>query len=147
MRRYIIAAVAVLVGARLAPAQDHQHHDHAEPRPAAHESAEAATLTNPVPADRMSLLEGRQIYEEHCASCHGADGRGDGRAGATLRPRPSDLTDATWTHGASDGDIFIVVRDGARQTAMRGFGGKLNTRELWSIVNYLRTIGPPTPSP
>ena len=29
-------------------------------------------------------------------------------------PKPSDLTDKTWKHGATDGDIFVVIRDGSR---------------------------------
>src|SRR5687768_15001329 len=36
---------------------------------------------------------GAALYAEHCASCHGATGRGDGPAGAALDPAPIDFTD------------------------------------------------------
>lgn len=35
---------------------------------------------------------GRVLWLEHCAGCHGPDGRGDGTAASWLRPRPTDLT-------------------------------------------------------
>ena len=39
-----------------------------------------------------TTASGAEIYQRYCASCHGADGRGDGPAAATLDPLPSDLT-------------------------------------------------------
>src|SRR5260221_3902135 len=38
---------------------------------------------------------GRRLYLANCAACHGAYGRGDGRAAADFKTRPSDLTDGT----------------------------------------------------
>lgn len=35
---------------------------------------------------------GRILYLTHCESCHGVDGRGDGRAAEWLRTPPTDLT-------------------------------------------------------
>jgi mono/diheme cytochrome c family protein len=35
---------------------------------------------------------GAALYRRYCASCHGADGRGDGPAAASLTPPPTDLT-------------------------------------------------------
>lgn len=36
-------------------------------------------------------LRGEQLYERHCASCHGATGRGDGPEASYFVPRPRDL--------------------------------------------------------
>ena len=103
-------------------------------------SSDAAKLKSPVAADAKSLVEGRQLFAKHCASCHGSEGKGDGKAGELLKPRPADLTDAAWKSGSTEGDIFTVVRDGVRQTGMKGFAGRMTTRELWSVVNYVRTL-------
>jgi mono/diheme cytochrome c family protein len=35
---------------------------------------------------------GAESFQQYCASCHGADGRGNGPAAAALRARPADLT-------------------------------------------------------
>lgn len=37
-------------------------------------------------------VSGKILYERHCASCYGPEGRGDGPAAEALEPRPSDLT-------------------------------------------------------
>ena len=50
------------------------------------------------------------------------------RARATARwakssnPKPSNLSDADWKHGATDGEIFTVIRDGVKSTGMKPFG-------------------------
>ncbi|SDI69542.1 c-type cytochrome [Lutimaribacter saemankumensis] len=46
--------------------------------------------------------EGRALFVENCAMCHGASGRGDGEIAAGLRPRPADLT----TIAARNGGAF-----------------------------------------
>jgi cytochrome c553 len=41
-----------------------------------------------------TLREGRMLYAENgCASCHGAEGHGDGAVAPTLDPRPRDFRD------------------------------------------------------
>jgi mono/diheme cytochrome c family protein len=57
-------------------------------------------------------------------------------------PKPSNLVDEEWLHGSSDGDIFVTIRDGVKNTGMKGFASKLTTRQIWDVVNYLRSIGP-----
>ena len=44
----------------------------------------------------------------NCRHCHGLRGKGDGPL-APKNPRPADLTDATWDHGASDGEIYTLI--------------------------------------
>ena len=54
--------------------------------------------------------------------------------------QPPDLTDDQWDHGSSDGDIFAAIRRGLPQTIMLGFEGRIPDDDIWSIVNYLRTL-------
>jgi mono/diheme cytochrome c family protein len=42
---------------------------------------------------------GRELYAAHCASCHGASGRGDGPVADSLRRRPADLTQFSRANG------------------------------------------------
>ena len=54
--------------------------------------------------------------------------------------QPTDLTDAQWDHGASDGEIFAVMKRGVPSTMMPGFDGALSDTDMWNIVNYLRSL-------
>ena len=111
---------------------------------AAQQKPAAGAIKNPVAASPTSIATGKKLYDSQCASCHGTAGKGDGKAGALLKPTPSDLTDGDWKHGQTDSDIFTVIRDGAKQTGMRAYGSRIPTNDIWNLVNYVRTLGPKT---
>jgi len=130
--------------------QDHDHaaadHDHAQAgqhEAGAHTHPEAAKLKNPVKPTVESIAAGKKIYDTQCTNCHGESGKGDGKMAASITgEKPSDLSDASWKHGSSDGEIYTLIRDGSKGTGMRGFATKLKTEDIWNVVNYLRTLGP-----
>jgi mono/diheme cytochrome c family protein len=102
---------------------------------------EAAKLKNPVAASSESIVAGKAAFTKNCRFCHGNDAKGDGPM-APQGTHPSDLTDAKWDRGSSDGEIFTVIRDGAGpKFDMKGYKGKMTDTEIWNIVNYLRSIG------
>lgn len=104
-------------------------------------SPEGRKLKNPVAASPASIAAGAQTYQKMCAFCHGKDATGNG----PLAPKgtsPSNLVDATWDRGETDGEIFLVIREGAGpKFEMKGLKTKLSDQELWNLVNYLRSIG------
>jgi mono/diheme cytochrome c family protein len=108
-----------------------------------HAHADAAKLQNPVAADAASLEAGKKLYVEQCAGCHGDTGKGDGAMAAyTGDPPPSNLADAEWRHGSSDGEIYTVILEGVDGTAMKDFAKDLKPTEIWQVVNYVKTLAP-----
>lgn len=108
--------------------------------PSPHRHPEAQKLKNPIPGDESSITEGRKLYLRHCASCHGSSGKGDGSmalAGGT----PSNLVDETWDHGSSDGEIFVVIREGT-SSDMESYKDRLTEKQIWQLVNYIRSLSP-----
>ena len=101
---------------------------------------EAAQIQNPIAATAESLAAGKRSYTQLCESCHGPSGHGDGTAAGA--DQPSDLSDDVWDFGSSDGEIFTVVRDGVSGKDMRPFAKRLSEREIWDVVNFVRTLGP-----
>ncbi len=94
---------------------------------------------NPVPADKVSLERGKQLYSINCTLCHGASGKGNGPIAAFLSPnKPADLTSGNVKNG-SDGGIFIVISNGVTG-AMPALRENLTVRERWDVVNYVRTL-------
>ncbi|MSO30675.1 MAG: hypothetical protein EXQ48_06995, partial [Acidobacteria bacterium] len=72
----------------------------------------AAKVKNPVASSATSVTAGAAAFKKYCSFCHGVAAKGDG----PLAPKgtmPADLTDATWTRGTSDGEIFAVLMAGA----------------------------------
>jgi mono/diheme cytochrome c family protein len=103
-------------------------------------SAEGRKMKNPVASTAASVGAGRAAYQKYCRFCHGAEGRGDGPS-APKGSKPSDLTDAEWVRGSSDGEIFVVLRDGAGpKFEMKGFKGRMTDEDMWHVVNYLRSL-------
>jgi mono/diheme cytochrome c family protein len=102
----------------------------------------AKTIKNPVPATAASVTAGAAAYKKYCAFCHGAEAKGEGPL-APKDSHPPDLTDATWVHGSTDGEIFTLIATGAgADSKMIAFKGKMPDRDLWHIINFLRSLGP-----
>jgi len=62
----------------------------------------ARELKNPYPASTENLASAREHFAEHCASCHGFDGRGNTVIGRNLYPKAPDMTDAQTQNLAGD---------------------------------------------
>lgn len=105
-------------------------------------SAAGKALKNPVKVTADSIAAGQAAYAKNCRFCHGPEAKGNGPM-APKDSHPSDLTDAKWDRGSTDGEIFLVLRDGAGpEMKMKGYKGRLPDNDMWNIVNYLRSIGP-----
>jgi mono/diheme cytochrome c family protein len=132
-----VAAVALIVVAvGSASAQDHPATPHSHPA--------GQSLQNPVAPAPASIEAGAKLYARFCANCHGTSGRGNGRlaAGTAMYgKRPSDLVDDEWQHGSSDGEVFLVVRNGiGPEFQMDAFGKVMSDEDVWNVVNYIRTL-------
>lgn len=102
--------------------------------------AEARKLANPVPATAAALSAGKQVYEHHCQSCHGAAGDGKGQRAQNLSVIPSDFTNARKMARTTDGELFWVTTKGRRP--MPAFEKKLSDEERWQVVDYVRRFAP-----
>jgi mono/diheme cytochrome c family protein len=103
--------------------------------------AQGAKPENPVPSDAASIAAGKKLYDKNCAECHGEMGKGDGPRAPYASPKPPNLTDAEWKHGSTDGDIFAVIQKGVKDTDMESFEKDIPARQLWDLVNYVKSLG------
>ena len=98
----------------------------------------ADTLKNPFEKDPASWKQGEKIYAQLCFVCHGNKGRGDGIAGVSLKPRPTDLTSQK-VQEQSDGAIFWKMTEG--KPPMASYKGVLSEENRWKLVNFIRELG------
>ena len=100
---------------------------------------EEQKLNNPILDTPESIAKGRESFKFYCRQCHGPMGKGDGSM-ALGGGTPSDLTDDKWDYGSTDGEIFIVIKDGTPSTDMEGYGRKLSTDRMWHLVNFVKSL-------
>lgn len=95
---------------------------------------------NPMPPTAESVAAGERAFRATCATCHGADGGGDGPAAEGLSVRPADLSIHVPFH--TDAELFAFATRGISGTPMPGFAAELSAEERWNLVNYLRSRWP-----
>ncbi|HXG31329.1 MAG TPA: cytochrome c [Thermodesulfobacteriota bacterium] len=85
---------------------------------------------------------GKEKFQQICASCHGAEGKGDGVAAAALDPKPRDLSDAAYVSGLTDDHIFKTVKEGGaavgKSALMPAWGGTLSDEDIKNVIAYIR---------
>jgi mono/diheme cytochrome c family protein len=98
----------------------------------------AAKKANPVKTSSESVSSGKALYNQHCSSCHGKKGLGDGSKAAQLKTHPGDFSTAAF-QSESDGSLFYKVQEGRGD--MPSFKKKIpDPTEIWDLVNYMRTL-------
>ncbi len=86
-----------------------------------------------------SIVQGHQVFDAQCASCHGADGRGaDGRGDAAKAAASREQLDLVGNHvyAYPDGDLFWWITNGVG-AAMPGFGTSLDEDARWNLIDFI----------
>lgn len=88
-----------------------------EPPPPTSGSPNAQKESGPSRARRGGAepSQAELMFNTLCATCHGADGTGNGPAAASLNPKPRNYTDAAWQASVTD--------DHLRETILKGGAG------------------------
>jgi cytochrome c oxidase cbb3-type subunit I/II len=81
------------------------------------------------------VSRGGSLFAANCASCHGPAGKGDGKASASLLPRPANLTAARF----SDERLSSVLWNGIVGSAMPPWR-QLPTEDLRALVAYIDSL-------
>ena len=90
---------------------------------------------NPIPYSAESISQGEELYLDNCAACHGDTGKGLSAKEVNLKKSPPNLLKRLATH--SDGDFFWKIGEGRGE--MPSFKGDLEDKDVWDIINYLRS--------
>jgi len=92
----------------------------------------ARTKRNPLEKDADVVAAGRNLFEQHCAECHGEMAEGSKKA-PSLR--------ANEVQGASPGALFWLLTNGVVRRGMPVWS-KLPEPQRWQLVSYLKSLGP-----
>ena len=98
---------------------------------------------NPAPLSVANVMRGQHLYTQHCAACHGADGRGEGPLAATLAHWPPTFAGALLARRL-DGELYWRVRHGTHDArgaaSMPGFAATLGPADTWAVLDYLKAL-------
>lgn len=101
------------------------------------ETVASFSVDTPDPdSDPLLLTQGRDIFVDHCAQCHGQDGRGDGFAANYFELAPVDFV----MQRPSLGRALAVLDTGIPGTAMAPWTDRLGSDERLAVSLYLRTL-------
>jgi mono/diheme cytochrome c family protein/uncharacterized membrane protein len=100
----------------------------------------------PVPAAPAGAgtQSARELFRQHCAKCHGADGTGS--SGRDRSSEIPDFTEAAWQKRRSDTQLRASILNGKGQEMPR-WRGKLDEDQVRDLVAYIRTFASSTARP
>jgi mono/diheme cytochrome c family protein len=101
--------------------------------------AKYKTMKSTVKAGDASISAvGKETFNKHCKSCHGAKGLGDGPKAANLKTSTGDFSTAKF-QASTDGELYYMSFIGRDE--MPNFEKKiLDEADRWAVIGYIRTL-------
>jgi len=100
----------------------------------------ARDARNPIPFTPEAWSDARGHFADHCATCHGNDGRGHTDIGQNLYPKAPDMR-LPDTQGLTDGELYWIIENGVRLTGMPAWGdGTSDDADTWKLVHFVRHL-------
>ena len=102
-------------------------------------------MKNPLEATEKRIKKGEVLYMDtaqpmQCFHCHGARGDGTGELGLQADPPARNFTCAETMKSISDGQMFWVIKNGIKGTAMPAYPD-LADWQIWVLIHYVRQFG------
>ncbi len=82
----------------------------------------------------QGIDKGNKLYEKNCVACHLADG-----TGMDAIVKNVDFTTEAFQK-QTDGAIHYKIVEGKEGSSMRAYGDDFSDKNIWYMVNYIRTL-------
>jgi cytochrome c oxidase cbb3-type subunit 3 len=89
--------------------------------------------------DSLRAQQGKELFAQNCAACHGADAKGTPALGAP------NLTDKTWLYGSAEATIIETVTNG-RSNQMPAFKDFLGEDKVHLLAAYVMSLSKAAPA-
>jgi len=87
-----------------------------------------------LPQASMIDKESADLFNNKCSMCHGKDGKG---FSALKTP---DFTDPKWQASKTTKEIEEAIKNGKKDTMMKGFEDRLKPEEIEKLVQFVRAL-------
>jgi len=101
----------------------------------------AASITFLLGAALGFAAPAAENWDNHCAKCHGADGKGQTKIGKKLKLK--DYSDAAVQAAMTDEEIIKVTTEGVfvdGKEKMKGFKDELSADEIKDFIAFIRAF-------
>lgn len=121
------------------PGVDLKENIHDVPVAGAEVAVDLSKITEPWVANQDLVNNGKKLFAQNCAMCHGNEGKGDGPAGLALNPPPRNLVEGPWKKGGGFVGLYTVISEGLPGSAMVSFG-HFPAVDRWSLVQFVNSF-------
>jgi cytochrome c oxidase cbb3-type subunit 3 len=84
-------------------------------------------------SDSLRVAFGRELYQQNCVACHGAEGKGNAALGAP------NLADKTWLHGSAEPVVIETIARG-RTSHMPAHKVLLDDARIHLLTAYVLSL-------
>ena len=94
---------------------------------------------NIAPRQPPDLSQAGELFAQHCATCHGRQGRGDGPLAKGMEPAPRNFHDDTRMRQRSLYGLYNTISLGVQGTPMRAFR-ELSEGDRWALAFFAASL-------
>lgn len=91
----------------------------------------ARVRCNPLEKDPEAVAAGRNLFDQHCSSCHGDSAGGSKKAPSLRAPEVQDATPGT---------LFWLLTNGVVRKGMPVWS-RLPEPQRWQLVSFIKSLG------
>ena len=102
--------------------------------------AKALGAVDPIPASLPDLANGRRLFRNDCAPCHGPTGGGDGPHAPGMTPPPTPFR-GDYLGRLTPRQVFHALSFGLDGTAMPAFVPAYSEAQRWDVAFFVTTLG------
>ena len=135
---------AIAITARGIEAPHHEGEAAAAEATVADGVAAQGAVADGAAAPAEQAFDAKGAFTTVCATCHGANGAGDGPGAAALNPKPANFGEAAFWDDKTDDELVKAIREGGaavgKSPLMPAWGGLYNEAQARALVTYIKTF-------
>ncbi|MEK7433525.1 MAG: cytochrome c [Cyanobacteriota bacterium] len=100
----------------------------------------SGTTLKELPFSKPHIENGKKIFMQNCATCHGVNADGKGLASVSFEVKPPSFLDTEFIREKSPYTLYRAIKNGMIGTLMPSWEYQLSIKEKWDVIEYIRSV-------